>query len=185
VVLQDVRLEVSATDEPAPPQDTVPEMRDDYPDAHMIGAVAPPAYGLWARHVTGLTLIRSRFVAASPDARPQIETTRGNCHSGTIDRQALVERHSPQLTRIDPHAPLMIGNGSLAFTADITGLQTFPQAYAKTAPLLIMADWAWHSFPIRTATRKPTGKSRLLSPGAGRSLTPGYGNGRKSSRSRP
>jgi hypothetical protein len=64
-----------------------------------------------------------------------------------IDRQALVGRHDPKLTRIDPHAPLMIGNGDLAFTADITGLQTFPEQYAATAPLLTMAQWAWHSFP--------------------------------------
>jgi hypothetical protein len=64
-----------------------------------------------------------------------------------IDRHALVERHDPKLTSVDPHAPLMIGNGELGFTADITGLQTFPEQYAPTAPLLTMAQWAWHSFP--------------------------------------
>ena len=44
-----------------------------------------------------------------------------------IDRQALVSRHNITLTRIDPHAPVMLGNGDLGFTADITGLQTFPE----------------------------------------------------------
>jgi hypothetical protein len=32
---------------------------------------------------------------------------------------------------VDPSAPLMIGNGQIGFTADITGLQTFPEAYSK------------------------------------------------------
>jgi hypothetical protein len=64
-----------------------------------------------------------------------------------IDRRALVTRHNVVLTRIDPHAPVMLGNGNLGFTADITGLQTFPQAYSTLAPLLTMAQWGWHSFP--------------------------------------
>ncbi len=64
-----------------------------------------------------------------------------------IDRQALVSRHNITLSAVDPHAPLMIGNGDLGFTADITGLQTFPEQYSDLAPLLTMAQWAWHSFP--------------------------------------
>lgn len=67
--------------------------------------------------------------------------------AGRIDRHALVSRHDVSFERIDPHAPLMVGNGDLAFTADITGLQTFPQAYSPRAPLLTEAQWAWHSFP--------------------------------------
>ena len=66
---------------------------------------------------------------------------------GRIDRQALVQRHNPVLALVDPAAPLMLGNGSIGFTADITGLQTFTQAYSKLAPLLVEAQWAWHSFP--------------------------------------
>lgn len=65
----------------------------------------------------------------------------------TMDRQAVVRRNNPQLTRVDPAAPLMLGNGSIGFTADITGLQTFTEAYSKLAPLLVEAQWAWHSFP--------------------------------------
>lgn len=67
--------------------------------------------------------------------------------SARIDREALVSRHDVQLTQIDPHAPVMVGNGEIAFSADITGLQTFPEAYAPESPLLTMAQWAWHSFP--------------------------------------
>ncbi|CAN7378113.1 hypothetical protein [Massilia sp. LjRoot122] len=67
--------------------------------------------------------------------------------AGRIDRKALVTRHNPQLNRIDPHAPLMLGNGNIGFTADITGLQTFTEPYSKIAPLLTEAQWAWHSFP--------------------------------------
>ena len=64
-----------------------------------------------------------------------------------IDRQALVTRHNPVLTAVDPAAPLMLGNGNIGFTADITGLQTFTEPYSTIAPLLIEAQWAWHSFP--------------------------------------
>jgi hypothetical protein len=64
-----------------------------------------------------------------------------------IDRQALVSRHSPRITVIDPASPLMIGNGSIAFTADITGLQTFQDQYSSLVPLMTQAQWAWHSFP--------------------------------------
>ncbi len=64
-----------------------------------------------------------------------------------IDRQALIARHNPTLTAVDPAAPLMVGNGSIAFTADITGLQTFQDQYSPLVPLLTQAQWAWHSFP--------------------------------------
>jgi hypothetical protein len=166
VALQDIRLEVRATDKPVPQENDVPEMRGDYPDAHMIGAVAP-AYGLWARYVTGLSRFRVSFVATSPDVRPQFKTTHVTCRNEAIDRRALVGRHDPELTRVDPQAPLMIGNGRLAFTADITGLQTFPQAYAKTAPLLSMADWSWHSFPNPHGYTEADGLVEVAVPGRG------------------
>ncbi len=68
-------------------------------------------------------------------------------HGSRIDRRALVSRHDVVFDRIDPTSPLMVGNGNFAFTADITGLQTFPRRYAAQAPLLTEAQWAWHSFP--------------------------------------
>jgi len=64
-----------------------------------------------------------------------------------IDRHALVSRHDVRLTAVDPSSPLMVGNGQIGFTADITGLQTFPEAYSPLAPLLTEAQWAWHAFP--------------------------------------
>jgi hypothetical protein len=64
-----------------------------------------------------------------------------------IDRLALVSRHNPTLAGVDPASPLMVGNGSIAFTADITGLQTFQAEYSPLVPLMIQAQWAWHSFP--------------------------------------
>jgi hypothetical protein len=71
VALSDVNLLVGATDRPVPKQEGIAEMRDLYPDAHMI-ADAVPAYGLWARHIDGLTLLRVRFATRGPDARPMI-----------------------------------------------------------------------------------------------------------------
>lgn len=87
--------------------------------------------------------------------------------SAAIDRHALVSRHNPVYTGVDPHAPLMVGNGDLAFTADITGLQTFPDAYAATAPLLTMAQWAWHSFPNPEQFDERSGLAMVEVPGRG------------------
>jgi len=41
----------------------------------------------------------------------------------------------------------MVGNGSIALTADITGLSTFGEQYSALAPLATRAQWAWHEFP--------------------------------------
>jgi len=67
--------------------------------------------------------------------------------AASIDRHALVTRHNPAITVIDKAAPFMVGNGNFAFTADITGLQTFQEQYSPLAPLLTEAQWGWHSFP--------------------------------------
>ena len=74
-------------------------------------------------------------------------------NSVPIDRAALVKRHNPTVTRIDPFSALSIGNGEFAFTADITGLQTFPDAYEKEFPLCTTAHWAWHSSPAPPGVR--------------------------------
>ena len=63
-----------------------------------------------------------------------------------IDRKQVVTRNNPHVTRVDPLASLTVGNGHFAFTVDATGLQTFPEEYAKGVPLCTMSDWAWHSF---------------------------------------
>src|SRR5947208_15727752 len=64
-----------------------------------------------------------------------------------IDRIALVRRHNPVLTELDPTSPLSVGNGEFAFTADVTGLQTFDEPYVKTTPLCTMSQWGWHTSP--------------------------------------
>jgi len=64
-----------------------------------------------------------------------------------IDRKALVTRHDIVLTRHDPLTPLSVGNGELAFTADITGLQSFPVLSAKEVQRETLAHWGWHSEP--------------------------------------
>jgi hypothetical protein len=64
-----------------------------------------------------------------------------------IDRRALVSRHNVNFQQIDPTSPAMVGNGNLAFTADITGLQTFAEQYSPLVPLLTQSQWGWHSFP--------------------------------------
>jgi hypothetical protein len=64
-----------------------------------------------------------------------------------IDRQALVARHRIVLRSADPRTPLSVGNGSLAFTADVTGLQSYPDAYDPATPLGTLSTWGWHSFP--------------------------------------
>jgi protein-glucosylgalactosylhydroxylysine glucosidase len=71
----------------------------------------------------------------------------GSAGVGIIDRHALVERHAPVLRRLDPEAPLTVGNGELAFTADATGLQTFAEAYEATIPLATQSHWGWHTAP--------------------------------------
>ncbi|MNU51540.1 hypothetical protein D3C71_405340 [compost metagenome] len=84
-----------------------------------------------------------------------------------IDRQALAQRHNVTLTAIDRHAPVQLGNGDLGFTADITGLQTFPEQYSELAPLLTMAQWAWHSFPNPEGYTEQNGLVNVPVPGRG------------------
>lgn len=68
--------------------------------------------------------------------------------AGRIDRHALVSRHNPVLRKLEPLSPLSVGNGEFAFTCDITGLQTFPEAYKDAMPLCTMSQWGWHTKPM-------------------------------------
>jgi protein-glucosylgalactosylhydroxylysine glucosidase len=74
-------------------------------------------------------------------------------HSQKIDREKLVRRHNPIVSKADPLAALTVGNGKFAFTVDATGLQTFPSYYQKGIPLGTQSEWGWHSF-IDTASYK-------------------------------
>ena len=64
-----------------------------------------------------------------------------------IDRHALVSRHDVVLEEFDAESPLSVGNGQFCFTADMTGLQTFPEAFIETIPLATLSHWGWHTAP--------------------------------------
>lgn len=75
---------------------------------------------------------------------------------GPIDRHALVSRQDVLITEILPTSPLSVGNGDFCFTADVTGLQSLPEAYpvgprdpsAADGTLLgTQSTWGWHSVP--------------------------------------
>ena len=62
-----------------------------------------------------------------------------------IDRKALVTRHTVKLKAVDTLGSLTVGNGEFAFTVDVTGLQSFPEFYAKGVPLGTQSEWGWHT----------------------------------------
>ena len=59
-----------------------------------------------------------------------------------MNRKTIVTRNHPVLTQLEPRSPLSVGNGEFAFSADFTGLQTFPEAYE--IPLGSQSNWGWH-----------------------------------------
>ncbi|MGD0351821.1 MAG: twin-arginine translocation signal domain-containing protein [Verrucomicrobiota bacterium] len=94
-----------------------------------------------AASATGLTL------ATAPTS------ALGNLFSD-INRQALVRRHNPVVKQFDPFSALTVGNGEFAFTADVTGLQTFTTECAETFPLCTTAHWSWHTTPAPGGIRR-------------------------------
>ena len=76
--------------------------------------------------------------------------------TGVLNRRAIVTRHNPTLRAFDPRSPLSVGNGEFCFTADCTGLQTFPKLYEKDLTLSTMSQWGWETSPDR-----PAGELRL------------------------
>jgi hypothetical protein len=83
-----------------------------------------------------------------------------------IDRKALVARHHIKLTQPNAMSPLSVGNGEFAFSADITGLQTFPEFHAQglastpdlfqgkpvdpstfSMQISTQSQWGWHTMP--------------------------------------
>lgn len=64
----------------------------------------------------------------------------------SINRQGVVTRHNVVNTAIDSLESLTVGNGAFAFTVDATGLQTFPDRYAKGVSLGTQSEWAWNRF---------------------------------------
>ena len=70
----------------------------------------------------------------------------GGAAAAAIDRKARVARHSPVVRVFESFSALSVGNGGFAFTADATGLQTFPESYPEL-PLATQAEWGWHAYP--------------------------------------
>jgi hypothetical protein len=71
-----------------------------------------------------------------------------NAEKEPIDRYELVSRHNPTVNSPDKLSSFTVGNGELAFTADFTGLQTFPGFYDdKSVPLGTQSHWGWHTIP--------------------------------------
>ena len=70
-----------------------------------------------------------------------------SAQTGKIDRKKLVMRHTIRHAETTPFSPLSVGNGRFAFTADITGLQSFPEHYEPGIPLGTQSDWGWH-YPL-------------------------------------
>ncbi len=89
-------------------------------------------------------LSRRRFLETIPLGLCALPA--GGAREG-IDRRRLVRRHNPTSSAVDPRSPLTLGNGEFAFTADVTGLQTFSDAYERGIPLCTQSQWGWHSFP--------------------------------------
>ena len=65
-----------------------------------------------------------------------------------IDRKELVQAHNPELFGFDFASPMTLGNGEFAFSADVTGLQTFYDDYHDDLPLCTMSQWGWHTTPV-------------------------------------
>ena len=88
-----------------------------------------------------------------------------------INRNNLVARHRIRLTQPDAQSPLSAGNGEFAFTADITGLQTFPEFHQQNMQLGAQAQWGWHTMPnpagyqlADTLTAYPTARGPVTYP---------------------
>ena len=73
-----------------------------------------------------------------------------------LDRASVVARHAVRITAADPQHVLTVGNGDFAYTADITGMQTFTDFHdAKLAMTrgevavntATMSSWGWHEMP--------------------------------------
>ncbi len=67
--------------------------------------------------------------------------------TASINREAVLFRNNPKITKAETLNPLTVGNGHFATTVDVTGMQTFVEDYRDGIPLNAMSDWGWHSFP--------------------------------------
>lgn len=99
------------------------------------------------RTAEAMIFSRRDFLAGTMVGAAGICLRQANHAAAVINRKALVDRHSPTLDQLSRLSPLSLGNGEFAFTADVTGLQTFPREYRQSAPLCTMSQWGWHTKP--------------------------------------
>jgi protein-glucosylgalactosylhydroxylysine glucosidase len=109
--------------------------------------MSPIAYFGRIIRISGVALLlvaqwSCRSDAPRPSVRSNIQTA-----IPPIDRHALVTRHNIFVHNLDPMGAMAVGNGDFAFNFDVTGLQSFPEYYARTMPIGILSTWGWHSFP--------------------------------------
>ncbi|OAA67163.1 Six-hairpin glycosidase-like protein [Niveomyces insectorum RCEF 264] len=64
-----------------------------------------------------------------------------------IPRRKIVQSFNVRRNASSKTTPLQVGNGNLAFGADITGLQTFE-------PFSILSTWGWHNFSLPTTANQ-------------------------------
>ena len=91
-----------------------------------------------------------------------------------INRKELVQIHNPKLDRFTEDSPLSVGNGEFVFTADPTGLQSFPEFYEEKLPLCTMSHWGWHSYPFSQERFSVTRDDLVLTPFDTYGRTVGY-----------
>jgi len=94
-----------------------------------------------------VVLVFPAAIVCFPARAENVKVSTSAHERGPIDRYVLVTRHNPRITKVDPISPLSVGNGEFAFTADVTGLQSFPQLYYQGMPLATQSQWGWHSQP--------------------------------------
>lgn len=70
-----------------------------------------------------------------------------NIETQIINRYEVVNRHNIHLSKVDTLGSLSVGNGEFAYTADITGMQTFPNEYENGITLGTQSQWGWHTIP--------------------------------------
>ncbi|WKL57624.1 glycosyl hydrolase family 28 protein [Asticcacaulis sp. ZE23SCel15] len=72
VVIRDFKVSQNPSTKPVLAETAIGEMYGEYPDPHMIDGIGDaPAYGLWARHIKGLTLIDYKVTPTGTDPRPE------------------------------------------------------------------------------------------------------------------
>ena len=106
-----------------------------------------------AASIGGLRAARAQTLPATRPAPTTTDaglpTTAGTTAPATptIDRKAVIARHTVTLNAIDGATPLHVGNGDFAFGCDVTGLQTFADVYRSKVQLETIANWGWYQPP--------------------------------------